>query len=415
MALFGRWNWWLPAGVARFFRVEPSPLAGEGRRRLRRRRGDSLVPVQIEVVEGDITALEVDAIANAANDRLWMGAGVAGAIKRAGGDEIEREAVAQRPDRDRRRGRHRSGPARGEARHPRAPSWDRTCATNAETVAAATRSIARGRGRPRREVARAPGVRHRRRRLPPGGGGDDHGRRGRAPSSRNRSNASSSRCSERRLRRSSTRPWANRLRRMKGVILAGGTGTRLHPLTRITNKHLLPIDDRPMVAFSIEALVQAGITDLMVVSGGTHAGEFLRLLGNGQEWGIERLQYAYSGELGRHRRRARAGGALRGRRADVRDARRQRGRELDPPVGAGLREAGQRRAHPAFPRGRPRAPAPPRRARARGRPGRAHRREADRSAVELRSDRHLLLRPGRLRDRRRDSSRRRAASSRSPT
>jgi glucose-1-phosphate thymidylyltransferase len=85
---------------------------------------------------------------------------------------------------------------------------------------------------------------------------------------------------------------------MKGVILAGGTGTRLHPLTRITNKHLLPIDDRPMVAFSIEALVQAGITDLMVVSGGTHAGEFLRLLGNGQEWGIERLQYAYQESSG---------------------------------------------------------------------------------------------------------------------
>jgi glucose-1-phosphate thymidylyltransferase len=85
---------------------------------------------------------------------------------------------------------------------------------------------------------------------------------------------------------------------MRGVILAGGTGTRLHPLTRITNKHLLPIDDRPMVAFSIEALVQAGITDLMVVSGGTHAGEFLRLLGNGQEWGIERLQYAYQESSG---------------------------------------------------------------------------------------------------------------------
>ncbi len=80
---------------------------------------------------------------------------------------------------------------------------------------------------------------------------------------------------------------------MKGVVLAGGTGTRLHPLTRITNKHLLPIDDRPMVAFSIEALVTAGITELMLVTGGTHAGEFLRLLGNGVEWGIDRLQYAY--------------------------------------------------------------------------------------------------------------------------
>ena len=80
---------------------------------------------------------------------------------------------------------------------------------------------------------------------------------------------------------------------MKGVILAGGSGTRLHPLTRITNKHLLPIYDRPMVTYAIEALVSAGITELMVVTGGTHAGEFLRLLGNGHEYGIDRLFYAY--------------------------------------------------------------------------------------------------------------------------
>src|SRR5436189_1092999 len=80
---------------------------------------------------------------------------------------------------------------------------------------------------------------------------------------------------------------------MKGVILAGGSGTRLHPLTRITNKHLLPIYDRPMVTYSIEALVGAGVTELMLVTGGTHAGEFLRLLGNGHEYGIDRLSYAY--------------------------------------------------------------------------------------------------------------------------
>jgi glucose-1-phosphate thymidylyltransferase len=80
---------------------------------------------------------------------------------------------------------------------------------------------------------------------------------------------------------------------MKGVILAGGTGSRLHPLTRITNKHLLPIFDRPMVTYAIEALVRAGVTEMMVVTGGTHAGEFLRLLGNGHEWGIDRLLYAY--------------------------------------------------------------------------------------------------------------------------
>jgi glucose-1-phosphate thymidylyltransferase len=85
---------------------------------------------------------------------------------------------------------------------------------------------------------------------------------------------------------------------MKGVILAGGSGTRLHPLTRITNKHLLPIYDRPMVTYAIECLVRAGITELMLVTGGTHAGEFLRLLGNGHEWGIERLSYSYQERAG---------------------------------------------------------------------------------------------------------------------
>ena len=85
---------------------------------------------------------------------------------------------------------------------------------------------------------------------------------------------------------------------MKGVILAGGKGTRLHPLTRITNKHLLPIYDRPMVTYAIEALVNAGLTELMLVSGGTHAGEFFRLLGEGREYGIERLFYAYQEEEG---------------------------------------------------------------------------------------------------------------------
>ena len=85
---------------------------------------------------------------------------------------------------------------------------------------------------------------------------------------------------------------------MKGVILAGGTGTRLHPLTRITNKHLLPIYDRPMVTYAIEALVDADVSELMVVTGGTHAGEFLRLLGNGHEWGIDRLSYAYQERAG---------------------------------------------------------------------------------------------------------------------
>jgi glucose-1-phosphate thymidylyltransferase len=85
---------------------------------------------------------------------------------------------------------------------------------------------------------------------------------------------------------------------MKGVILAGGTGSRLHPLTRITNKHLLPIYDRPMISYAIEALVKAGVSEMMLVTGGTHAGEFLRLLGNGHEFGIDRLFYAYQEKPG---------------------------------------------------------------------------------------------------------------------
>jgi glucose-1-phosphate thymidylyltransferase len=80
---------------------------------------------------------------------------------------------------------------------------------------------------------------------------------------------------------------------LKGVILAGGKGTRLHPLTRITNKHLLPIYDRPMITYAVEALVGAGVKELMLVTGGTHAGEFFRLFGDGHEHGIDRLFYAY--------------------------------------------------------------------------------------------------------------------------
>jgi glucose-1-phosphate thymidylyltransferase len=85
---------------------------------------------------------------------------------------------------------------------------------------------------------------------------------------------------------------------MKGVLLAGGTGSRLFPLTRITNKHLLPIYDRPMIAWSIEALVNAGIDQMMLVTGGTHAGEFLRLLGNGSDFGVSRLLYGYQDQAG---------------------------------------------------------------------------------------------------------------------
>lgn len=80
---------------------------------------------------------------------------------------------------------------------------------------------------------------------------------------------------------------------MKGVILAGGLGSRLYPLTHATNKHLLPVYDKPMVFYPIRTLVQAGITEIIVVTGGPHAGDFIRVLKNGKEWGITHLEYAY--------------------------------------------------------------------------------------------------------------------------
>lgn len=80
---------------------------------------------------------------------------------------------------------------------------------------------------------------------------------------------------------------------MKGVILAGGLGSRLHPLTKITNKHLLPVHDQPMIYYPIRALINAGIEDIMIVTGGNSAGDFLRLLGNGKEFGLKHLNYTY--------------------------------------------------------------------------------------------------------------------------
>jgi glucose-1-phosphate thymidylyltransferase len=80
---------------------------------------------------------------------------------------------------------------------------------------------------------------------------------------------------------------------MKGVVLAGGTGSRLSPLTRVTNKHLLPIYDKPMIYYPIQALVNAGIHEILLVTGGNNAGEFLRLLGNGQEFGLKHIHYTY--------------------------------------------------------------------------------------------------------------------------
>lgn len=80
---------------------------------------------------------------------------------------------------------------------------------------------------------------------------------------------------------------------MKGVVLAGGLGTRLHPLTKVTNKHLLPVYDRPMIYYPIQTLVEAGIHDILIVTGGNNSGDFLTLLGNGREFGLEHLNYTY--------------------------------------------------------------------------------------------------------------------------
>ncbi len=85
---------------------------------------------------------------------------------------------------------------------------------------------------------------------------------------------------------------------LRGVVLAGGKGSRLYPLTKITNKHLLPIYNQPMIYYPLFTLVEAGIKEIMVVTGGNNAGDFLRLLGNGREFGLNHLNYAYQEEEG---------------------------------------------------------------------------------------------------------------------
>jgi glucose-1-phosphate thymidylyltransferase len=80
---------------------------------------------------------------------------------------------------------------------------------------------------------------------------------------------------------------------MKGIVLAGGLGTRLYPLTKVTNKHLLPIFDKPMIYYPIEMMVGAGIKDILIVTGGKNAGDFLQLLGNGKQFGLNHINYTY--------------------------------------------------------------------------------------------------------------------------
>ena len=80
---------------------------------------------------------------------------------------------------------------------------------------------------------------------------------------------------------------------MKGIVLAGGLGSRLKPLTKVTNKHLLPVYDQPMIYYPIQTLINAGIEDIMIVTGGNSAGDFLKLLGNGKDFGLKHLNYTY--------------------------------------------------------------------------------------------------------------------------
>jgi glucose-1-phosphate thymidylyltransferase len=85
---------------------------------------------------------------------------------------------------------------------------------------------------------------------------------------------------------------------MKGIVLAGGLGTRLYPLTKITNKHLLPVYDKPMIYYPIQTLVEAGVREIMIVTGGNNAGDFLKLLGNGSEFGLKHLNFTYQAREG---------------------------------------------------------------------------------------------------------------------
>ncbi len=189
---------------------------------------------------------------------------------------------------------------------------------------------------------------------------------------------------------------------MKGVILAGGTGSRLYPLTRITNKHLLPIYDRPMIAWAIEAVVQSGIDEIMLVTGGTHAGEFLRLLGNGHEYGIDQLSYGYQEKaggiaeaLGLAAHFAEGGPVLVMLADNI-------VRTVDQADGGRVPGGARGSPHPPVSGQRARAPASPRRPRLRrGRSGRAYRGEAGKSGVGVLRDGDLLLRGWRLRHHRR--------------
>ncbi len=159
---------------------------------------------------------------------------------------------------------------------------------------------------------------------------------------------------------------------MKGVVLAGGTGSRLFPLTKITNKHLLPIYDKPMIYYPIQTLVDAGIRDILIVTGGSNAGDFLRLLANGKEFGLTHLNYTYQeGEGGIADALSLAEHFADGAQT-LRDPRRQHHRRQHPRRRRRVPPPGARRANPAQGSARRRAL---RRRRNRRRPHRRHRGE----------------------------------------
>ena len=272
------------------------------------RAGDRLRRVEIEVVEGDITALDVEAIANAANDQPLDGSGRRGRDQacRRRGDRAR--GGRARADPARHRGRDRPGQARREhVIHGAVMGQD--LQTNADLVSRTTRSC----------LAVADELGAASLALPAFGTGVggfplDEAAGIMVAAAREHEPRIARARRLRRLRPRGGSGLQPRARGMKGVILAGGTGTRLHPLTRITNKHLLPIYDRPMVAYAIEALVQAGIRELMLVTGGTHAGRVPPPARQRARVGDRPALVRLPGARGRDRRGARPRRAVRRRR-----------------------------------------------------------------------------------------------------
>src|SRR5277367_515056 len=175
---------------------------------------------------------------------------------------------------------------------------------------------------------------------------------------------------------------------MKGVVLAGGTGSRLNPLTKVTNKHLLPVYDKPMVYYPIQTLVNAGIEEILLVTGGKNAGDFLRLLGNGRDFGLKHLNYTYQEGEGGIAEALGLAEFFAGR-ADLRGSGRQHHRKQHLPRSGKFQEAERRRQNSA--EGSRRRAAFRRRGDSRRSCAR-HRGKTEDSQIQLRGNRHIPLR-----------------------